>query len=102
MGNALFSEYESLIQRESILAKCPLSKTEIYQLLAAFMSVNQWVQIYYLWRPNLLDEGDNHLVELAVAGNAKVIATNNVKDLKNAELLFPQISILKPKQIIRS
>jgi len=28
------------------------------------------------------DEADNHLIELAIAGNAKIIATNNIKDFK--------------------
>ena len=102
MGNTLFAEYESVISREDVLSRCRLDQGEISALLAAFMSVNEWTNIYYLWRPNLRDEGDNHLIELAIAGNAKVIATNNVKDFQGAELLFPQISILKPEQIIRS
>lgn len=102
MGNALFSEYESVIQRPEIIAKCPLSLTEISTLLASLMSVSQWVSIYYLWRPNLKDEADNHLIELAVAGNAEIIATNNIKDFQSTELLFPNLSILKPEEIIRS
>ncbi|AUT01927.1 putative toxin-antitoxin system toxin component, PIN family [Nostoc sp. CENA543] len=102
MGNALFSEYESVIQREEIIAKCPLNSEEISALLASLMSVSQWISIYYLWRPNLKDEADNHLIELAVAGNAQIIATYNVKDFQNAQLLFPNLSILKPEEIIRS
>ncbi|MBW4625422.1 MAG: putative toxin-antitoxin system toxin component, PIN family [Brasilonema octagenarum HA4186-MV1] len=102
MGNALFSEYESVIQRTEIAAKCSLTSEEISTLLASFMSVSKWISIYYLWRPNLKDEADNHLIELAVAGNAQIIATHNVKDFQNAELLFPSLSILKPEEIIRS
>jgi putative PIN family toxin of toxin-antitoxin system len=102
MGNALFSEYESVIEREEILAKCPLTREEISVLLASFMSVSQWILIYYLWRPNLKDEADNHLIELAVAGNAQIIATKNVKDFQNSELLFPNLSILKPEEILRN
>ncbi len=101
MGNALFSEYESVINREEVIAKCPLTKAEIYTLVASFMSVSQWIYIYYLWRPNLKDEADNHLIELAVAGNAQIIATNNIRDFQNSQLLFPNLSILKPEEIIR-
>ena len=101
MGNALFCEYESVVARDSILAKCPLSQTEIVTLLQAFMSISKWISIYYTWRPNLKDEADNHLIELAVAGNSKLIATNNVKDFQNPELLFPNLMILKPEQILR-
>lgn len=102
MGNTLFCEYESVIKRSEILDKCSLTEQEISVLLRSFMSISQWVNIYYLWRPNLRDEADNHLIELAIAGNAQIIATNNLKDLKNAELLFPDLSILKPEEIIRS
>ncbi len=102
MGNALFCEYESVIQRTEIIAKCPLTSEEISALLASLMSVSQWIYIYYLWRPNLKDEADNHLIELAVAGNAKIIVTYNIKDFQNPELLFPNLSILKPEEIIRS
>jgi putative PIN family toxin of toxin-antitoxin system len=102
MGNALFSEYESVIQRKEIIARCLLSPEEMLTLLASFISVSQWVSIYYLWRPNLKDEADNHLIELAVAGNAQIIATNNIKDFQNTNLIFPNLSILKPEQIIRS
>jgi putative PIN family toxin of toxin-antitoxin system len=100
MGNALFSEYEQVINRDEILRLCPLSIEEIETLLASFMSVCEWIRIYYLWRPNLIDEADNHLIELAIAGNASVIVTNNIKDFKQTELSFPELSILKPSEVI--
>ncbi|MGK7955039.1 MAG: putative toxin-antitoxin system toxin component, PIN family [Crocosphaera sp.] len=102
MGNALFCEYESVINRSQIIAKCPLTQEEIIILFQAFLSVSQWVNIHFLWRPNLRDEADNHLIELALAGNASLIATNNLKEFQNSNLLFPSLSILKPEQIIRS
>lgn len=102
MGNALFSEYESVINRSEILTKCLISQKEIEALLAAFINVSQWVSIYYLWRPNLKDEADNHLIELAMAGQAKIIATNNIRDFHNSELVFPDLAIQKPEEIIRN
>ncbi|HBC42614.1 MAG TPA: putative toxin-antitoxin system toxin component, PIN family, partial [Pseudanabaena sp.] len=72
MGNTLFLEYESVVLREEIITQCTLTKQEILILLDAFMSVCQWIDIYYLWRPNLKDEADNHLIELAIAGNAQI------------------------------
>jgi putative PIN family toxin of toxin-antitoxin system len=80
MGNALFLEYEAVIGRDEILRQCPLTSEEIIELFASFLSTSQWMQIYYLWRPNLRDEDDNHLIELAIAGNANMIATNNIKE----------------------
>jgi hypothetical protein len=32
-------------------------------------------ELIYGWRPHLRDEGDNHLVELAIAGGAEAIVT---------------------------
>ncbi|MFO0211596.1 MAG: putative toxin-antitoxin system toxin component, PIN family [Pseudanabaena sp.] len=101
MGNTLFLEYESVVLREEIITQCTLTKQEILILLDAFMSVCQWIDIYYLWRPNLRDEADNHLIELAIAGNAQIIATKNIKDFLNSDLIFPNLSILKPEQIVR-
>jgi predicted nucleic acid-binding protein len=60
-----------------------------------------WTPVYYLWRPNLRDEGDNFLIELALAGNSEVIVTNNVKDLESAELNFKGLRILRPEQLLR-
>ncbi len=100
MGTALFCEYEAVMNRDEILSRCVLTRSEIADLLAAFVSVTEWVPIYYSWRPNLRDEGDNHIIELAIAGNAKIIATNNIKDFQSTELVFPTLSILTPAQVI--
>jgi len=101
MGNALLCEYESVLGRPQIVEQCPLTTAEIRTLLEAFLNRSRWTFIYYAWRPNLKDEADNHLIELAIAGNAAIIATNNTKDFKNTELLFPQLNILKPEAVLR-
>ena len=100
IGNALFTEYQDVMNRDEIKAKCPLTESEAKDLLADFMSVCQWVKIFYLWRPNLKDEADNHLIELAIAGNAQIIVTRNINDFKRSQLQFPQIKILKPEEIL--
>ncbi len=64
MSNALYLEYESVIEREEIIAKCQLDSSKVNELLNGFLSVSSWVYIYYSWRPNLRDEGDNHIIEL--------------------------------------
>jgi predicted nucleic acid-binding protein len=48
-----------------------------------------------------VDEGDNHVLELATAGNARWIATNNLRDFRKAELRFPDIQIMTPEQILK-
>jgi predicted nucleic acid-binding protein len=69
--------------------------------MEAFMSISQWISIYYSWRPNLKDEADNHLIELAVVGNAQIVATINVRDFQNADLVFSHLLILKPEEVLR-
>jgi len=102
MGAALFSEYEDLLARSELMAKSPLTDAERHQLFEAFLSVCEWVRIYFLWRPNLPDEADNHLVELAIAGGADAIVTNNTRDVRRGELSFPHLQVLTPAQFLKT
>jgi len=101
ISNALFLEYEDASKRAQVLDTCPLTQKEISELLHSLYSVCRWVPIYFLWRPNIMDEGDNFLIELALAGNATHIITNNIRDLLNAELKFPNLKILTPETLLR-
>jgi putative PIN family toxin of toxin-antitoxin system len=100
MGAALFAEYEDLAHRDKLFQGCSLSLTEREELLDIFFGVCRWTRIYYTWRPNLRDEADNHLVELAVAGGAEAIVTRNARDFRFAELRFPSIQILTPESLL--
>ncbi|MGL5941262.1 MAG: hypothetical protein ACRC2S_12855 [Waterburya sp.] len=42
---------------------------------------------------HLIDEDDNYLVELAIAGNAGILVTHNVQDFNRSQLKFPQLQI---------
>jgi uncharacterized protein len=101
ISNALFLEYEDVINRPEISALCPLTAEEKRELLNAFYKTCRWVPIYFLWRPHLRDEGDNFLFELALAGNAVAIVTHNVRDLRSTELYFPSIRVLTPAQWLK-
>jgi uncharacterized protein len=101
MGTKLFLEYEALLNREEIKNISCFCVSEAEELLDALMSVSQWNQVYYLWRPNLADEADNHVIELAVASNASIIVTYNTKDFKNKQLSF-DIGIATPSEFLRS
>ena len=96
MGTNLYLEYESLLSREQLFSRSPFSTREREEVLNAFMRVSRWTRIYFLWRPNLPDEADNHLVELAVAGTAEAIVTKNTGHFTRAELPFPGLRIVSP------
>ncbi|CAN5848009.1 putative toxin-antitoxin system toxin component, PIN family [soil metagenome] len=102
LGVALFSEYEDLLGREKLMKECPLPPKDQRALLEAFIAVCEWIKLFYLWRPNLPDESGNHLIEIAVAGTADFIITNNLRDLNTGELHFPNLKILSPKQFIQT
>lgn len=101
MGNALFNEYEDVFGRKDLFEKCRLSSRERIELLDVFLSCCEWTRVYYAWRPNLPDEADNHLVELAVAGGAEFIVTRNFRHLKNMELRFPHLRIATPETFLK-
>ena len=101
MGQALFCEYEALLSREELFGKSPSTPRERRALLAAFLYTCRWINIYYAWRPNLPDESDNQIVELAIAGGASAIVTNNRRDFLRGELLFPELRILTPQEMLK-
>ena len=95
-GNALWLEYEDLLGRPVWTKET--TATERRQMLAALVKVGRWVTVYYGWRPNLPDEADNHLIELALAGGAVAIVTHNVRDVRRGELLLNGLRILTPAE----
>ena len=78
-----------------------LFRSERNELLDIFLATCQWTRIYFGWRPNLRDEGDNHLVELAVAGSAECIVTRNLRDFATMELKFPSLAITSPTDFLK-
>ena len=100
MGETLLFEYESVMKRTKIQKGSPLSKREQTDLLDALLSVSRWNEVYYLWRPNLNDEDDNFVIELAVASGAEYVITYNLKDFEHAELSF-NCKIITPENFIK-
>jgi putative PIN family toxin of toxin-antitoxin system len=101
MGKALFSEHEDVLNRFEIFQNCRLNQAERSELFDIYIGQTDWVRIYFGWRPNLRDEGDNHLIELAVAGGVSFIITRNLRDFKNMELSFPSIRIVTPEDFLK-
>ena len=94
----LFMEYEDVMARREVLERCPLPEEERQALIDALLSRCELVEVYDAWRPNLRDEGDNHVFELAVAAQDATLLTWNVRDFASAELRFPQVRVLTPAQ----
>jgi len=99
ISTSLFLEYETVMKRHKIQNLCPLTLEEQNDLFQAFLSTCKWNEIFYLWRPNLSDEDDDFLIELAVASNSKVIITENKRDIRSGELKF-DFEVLTPKEFL--
>ncbi len=100
VGPALLAEYEDVLGRAALFAGGQLDEEERGAVLDGFLNRCRWVEVYYLWRPNLPDEADNHMIELGVAAQADAIVTRNLRDLTRGELRFPSLAILDPEHCL--
>ena len=101
MGVALLTEFEATLSRDELFARSRLDAAERSMLLDTFLALCEWTRVYFLWRPNLKDESDNHLIELEVAGDADVVVTRNLRDLRGAELRLEPLRILSPEDFLK-
>ncbi|MEC5216496.1 putative PIN family toxin of toxin-antitoxin system [Actimicrobium sp. GrIS 1.19] len=97
-GNVLWLEYEDFLGRP--VWTDATTNEERLQVLAALAKAGRWVTVYYGWRPNLPDEADNHLIELAIAGGASAIITHNVRDVRRGELLLNGMRVYTPAEYL--
>ena len=102
LGPALLAEYEDVLSRSGLFADSVLSAKERAEVFDGLLNRCRWVEVFYAWRPNLPDEADNHLIELAVAAQADVIVTRNLRDVARGELKFPTLRVLSPEQCLET
>ncbi len=101
MGTALLAEYEDVLQREALFWTSRLGPGARDELLDIFLACCEWTRVYYPWRPNLQDEADNHLVELAVAGTARCVVARSLRDLRAMALRFSGLRVVAPEDFLQ-
>lgn len=84
MSPALCFEYEQVLAWPGNLAVSGLTRAEIARFLIGFLAKAERLTIYFTWRPTALDPDDDHLIDLAVAGQADAIVTFNRRDVAGA------------------
>lgn len=96
---ALFLEYEAVLTRPEHLAAAGMGLADVQNILDVLAAVAEPVEAHFLWRPRLRDADDDMVLESAVNGGAKVIATFNMRHFKGVTEEFG-IEILTPNTIL--
>jgi putative PIN family toxin of toxin-antitoxin system len=97
LSTSLIFEYEEILKRNQ--RKLRLSLNDIEEVLNAICNRGEQRIIHFLWRPQLPDPKDDHILELAVACHGADIVTHNIKDFNRASLFG--IRVLKPSFILK-
>lgn len=97
----LFLEYEDVLLRAEQRLAHGLSEKQVEDFLAALAFYIQPVQIYFRWRPQLVDPSDEIVLETAVNGNADAIVTNNFRHFSVVPQRF-QLKVLRPGELLGS
>lgn len=80
----LYAEWQDALTRPENL---PAAQTpaDVRRFLC-YLAGQAWLQeIFFLWRPCLLDPDDDMVLELAFAAHADYIVTHNMKDFRGCE-----------------
>ena len=93
-------EYESVCYRPEHRLAAELSSAEVGIFLDAVVELVEPTEIFFLWRPQLRDPGDELVLEAAISARASAIVTFNVRDYLPAAHLF-ELEILTPAEAFR-
>ena len=94
VSNALAYEYVDVLSRKLSAERWESLQTVLGRLLKDA----EFVTIYYSWRPISPDPGDDHVIDCAMNGAAKVI-TLNIRDFKLAEESLG-LEVLTPEEAV--
>ncbi len=97
----IYFEYYDMLVREDNLAKLNLMVEEVEDILDLLALLAQKHSIYFLLRPNLIDEKDNMVVECAFASNSEYLITSNVRHFKSSELKGFKFKVVTPREFYK-
>jgi putative PIN family toxin of toxin-antitoxin system len=92
----LVLEYESILKK--YLDRAIYSDQRIEEILDSICSIGIETKVFFLWRPILSDGFDDHILEVAVAGQCDSIVTFNKRHFVPARKFG--LKILEPKEFI--
>ena len=98
----LFQEYRDVLSRKENKKQLGLDDSKVEIILQFIAAIGHPANISYMWRPNLKDEADNMVFELAVASGSQYLITSNIKEFTiGAELKNFDIKIVTPQEFMR-
>ncbi len=96
-STTLIFEYEDILKRKR--SDLGFTDQEIEAILDNLCDLSDFQKIYFLWRPYLKDPKDDHVLEVAVASQTKIIVTHNIKNFQNIDKFG--IDVVRPKDFLK-
>lgn len=98
----VFQEYRDVLSREENQRQLGLDEKAIDTIMQFIAITGRPTNISYIWRPNLRDEGDNMVVELARASGSEYLITQNIRDFRrDADLRNDDLHIVTPAEFMK-
>jgi putative PIN family toxin of toxin-antitoxin system len=94
----LVLEYEEVLLRE--LSNLTINAADVQDFLDFHCAVATHHQIFFLWRPFLLDSKDDMVLELAVKAGCDSVVTYNIRDFVGIEQFG--VSAVTPAKFLES
>lgn len=102
MHYKLASEYQDVLSRYLPIEEGGVTFSDAERVLARLVADADEIDVRYLWRPNLRDEGDNFIYEIAVASAPCTIVTYNLRDFAKGEIRFSGVYVKTPAEVLQS
>jgi predicted nucleic acid-binding protein len=94
----LVLEYEEVLKRQA--RSLGLTHSDIDDILDYFCLVGNRREIFFLWRPFLIDPRDDLVLEVAVASSSGYIVTFNTRDFRGTEKFG--VMVVSPREFLRA
>ena len=93
-------EYEAVLKRDENLKASNLTADEVDLFLDSMSLLMTPVTPFFLWRPQLRDPADEHVLEAGVNGYVDAIVTFNLRHFRTAATRFG-IATLRPGEALQ-
>ena len=100
MSTPLLLEYEAVLTRPAVLSMIGLDGPAVITVLDELAGLCVPVAMDYRWRPVAADPDDDMVVETAINGQADLIVTFNIGDMRAAAVQFGMAAV-RPATVLR-